>query len=236
MHGVGGKPGWSWIFILEGLFTVLVGIASFWMVHDFPNEAKFLSPEDKQRVLRRLAQDKQGSSKKEDFQKAYLFQVLKDWKTYTGAVIYMGCDGVLYAFSLFIPSIIKNLGYSATEAQLLTVPPYALAAIGTVLVGWIADKTQKRGEFVTSPSAMRLLIMVQQATATCSWHCSALQDFPCWLAAADLEFSMLARLSAHWASTHAFQTQSPGLRIIQKAYMLEGSLWASLSVGEISTV
>lgn len=51
----------------------------------------------------------------------------------------------MYAFSLFVPTIIKNLGYTSTHAQLLTVPPYAVAAVATVLVGYIADKTQKRG-------------------------------------------------------------------------------------------
>lgn len=90
MHGVGGKTGWAWIFILEGLATIVIGIASFWLVHDFPDEAKFLSVDDRHRVLRRLAEDKQGSSKHEDFQVSYLWQVLKDWKTYTGMIIYMG--------------------------------------------------------------------------------------------------------------------------------------------------
>src|SRR5208282_3329438 len=40
LDGKGGKPGWAWIFIIEGIMTVSVGIASFWMVHDFPDEAK----------------------------------------------------------------------------------------------------------------------------------------------------------------------------------------------------
>ena len=40
MKGVGGKPGWAWIFILEGLATVVVGVISYWMVHDFPDDAK----------------------------------------------------------------------------------------------------------------------------------------------------------------------------------------------------
>ena len=38
-----GKPGWAWIFILEGLATVLVAIASFWVLQDFPDNAKFLT-------------------------------------------------------------------------------------------------------------------------------------------------------------------------------------------------
>lgn len=44
-----------------------------------------------------------------------------------------------------MPTIIKNLGYTSTRAQLLSVPPYAVAACATVAVGYIADKTQKRG-------------------------------------------------------------------------------------------
>jgi hypothetical protein len=43
MDGVGGKPGWAWIFILEGLFTILLACASPWVIQDFPESAKFLS-------------------------------------------------------------------------------------------------------------------------------------------------------------------------------------------------
>lgn len=43
MDGIGGKPGWAWIFILEGLFTVLCAAASFFILEDFPETAKFLS-------------------------------------------------------------------------------------------------------------------------------------------------------------------------------------------------
>lgn len=51
----------------------------------------------------------------------------------------------MYAFSLFVPSIISGLGYKSTEAQLLTVPPYAAAAIATVAIGFLADRTGQRG-------------------------------------------------------------------------------------------
>lgn len=46
MNGIAGKPGWSWIFILEGIFTVLVGVASFWIVQDFPETANFLTEDE----------------------------------------------------------------------------------------------------------------------------------------------------------------------------------------------
>jgi sugar phosphate permease len=48
MNGVAGKPGWAWIFILEGLFTVLCAVASFWMIQDFPEKAGFLSEGESQ--------------------------------------------------------------------------------------------------------------------------------------------------------------------------------------------
>jgi len=145
MKGVGGKPGWAWIFILEGLFTVLVGIASYWMVHDFPDDAKFLNPQERARVIRRLREDNQSSAEHEEFKMSYFWASVKDWKTYAFAVIYMGCDGALYAFSLFLPSIINQLGYTSTKANLLSVPPYAAAAILTITVGWYADRTGRRG-------------------------------------------------------------------------------------------
>lgn len=111
--------------VQEGLATVLIGIASYWLVHDFPDDAKFLSDDDRMRVLRRLKADGQASAEHEDFKMSYFWSSVKDWKTWAFAVVYMGCDGSLYAFSLFLPTIIKELGYSSTRANLLSVPPYA---------------------------------------------------------------------------------------------------------------
>ena len=51
MDGVGGKRGWEWIFIIEGLITVIVALASFWIVQDFPDTAEFLTSEEREFVL-----------------------------------------------------------------------------------------------------------------------------------------------------------------------------------------
>lgn len=101
MGGIGGKSGWAWIFILEGLATVLVGVASFWMVFDFPDEAHFLSDADRQRVIRRLKADKQSSAEHEAFKMEYFWASVKDWKTWLYAMIYMG--GTWPTSSLDIP-------------------------------------------------------------------------------------------------------------------------------------
>lgn len=145
MDGLGGRPGWAWIFILEGIVTVLFGFGSFWAVHDFPDNATFLTEQDRARVIRRLKLDKQASAEYEAFSMKYVWLALKDYKTWLGAAIYMGADMPLYAFSLFLPSIISELGYASTKAQLLSVPPYAAAAILTISIGYIADRTKKRG-------------------------------------------------------------------------------------------
>lgn len=97
--------------------------------------------------------DQQSSAEHEEFKMKYFWLSVMDWKTWLYAAIYMGCspspspddilntdrylpgDVPLYAFSLFLPSIISSLGYTSTKAQLLSVPPYAAAAILTISVG-----------------------------------------------------------------------------------------------------
>ena len=144
-------------FILEGLFTVFIGFLSFWVVEDFPDDATFLKPLEKHVVLMRLKSDGQASHRYETFKWKYFWAAFKDWKTWAGMLMYMGVDGSLYAFSLFLPSVINELGYTATKAQLLTVPPYALACVmvlslyitlnQTCVVGFAADRTGRRGVF-----------------------------------------------------------------------------------------
>jgi sugar phosphate permease len=148
MDGRGGRPGWAWIFIIEGIVTIGFGLLSFWMVHDFPDTATFLNEKDRARVIRRLKQDQQSSAEHEEFKMSYFWAAVKDWKMWLGMVIYMGVDMPLYAFSLFLPTIVKNMGggkYSATKSQLLSVPPYACAAVLTIAIGFIGDRTKQRG-------------------------------------------------------------------------------------------
>jgi MFS family permease len=144
MDGLAGKPGWAWIFIIEGLATMFVGGFCWWMVFDWPDTARFLTPDERMRVRRRLALDKQASSA-EEYDRRHIVAALRDWKTWGYAFIYMGCLCPLYAFSLFLPTILRGMGYQGTRAQLLSVPPYAVAATVTIFVGWFADRTRWRG-------------------------------------------------------------------------------------------
>ena len=82
MDGIGGKPGWAWIFILEGLITVVAGALSFFILQDFPDSAKFLTEEERTVVIRRLQEDDQFSAAGEKLKLKYIWQSLVDWKTW----------------------------------------------------------------------------------------------------------------------------------------------------------
>jgi predicted MFS family arabinose efflux permease len=145
MDGIGGKPAWAWIFILEGLTTFLAGAASFWIIQDFPDTAKFLTEAERTVVIRRLQVDDQYSAAGEKFRMKYIFKSITDWKTWVAMICYVGGDMPLYAFSLFLPTIINQLGFTANPANLLTVPVYALACVSTCTVGFLADRWGQRG-------------------------------------------------------------------------------------------
>ncbi|KAI0814876.1 MFS general substrate transporter [Irpex lacteus] len=145
MDGIGGKPGWAWIFILEGLFTVLCAAASFFILEDFPETAKFLNETERVWVIRRLQSDMKHSAAGESFKMKFVWQSLRDWKTWVAMGIYMGFDGPLFAFSLFTPTIINQLGFKATAANLLSVPVYAWACIVTLGIGFLGDRIGHRG-------------------------------------------------------------------------------------------
>ncbi|KAK4173469.1 putative MFS transporter [Triangularia setosa] len=149
MDGIGGLAGWRWIFILEGALTLIVAIVSFWMVQDFPDTAEFLSEVDRERVLFRLDRDKQSSARHEEFKMLYVWQALKDKKTYLAMIVFMGPIMPLYSISLFLPTIISNLSFTdpsqIIKNQLLSVPPYAVAAFVTIAVGVFSDRYRKRG-------------------------------------------------------------------------------------------
>ncbi|KAH0590875.1 hypothetical protein H2248_000992 [Termitomyces sp. 'cryptogamus'] len=117
MDGIGNRPGWAWIFIIEGLVTIIVAPISYWIIQDFPDTAKFLTEEERDFVIRRLQEDMQFSAGGEKFRMSYVYQSLTDWKTWVAMGIYMGFDGPLYAFSLFTPTIISQVSLSVYHSQ-----------------------------------------------------------------------------------------------------------------------
>ena len=104
---------------------------SIWIIVDFPDDVKFLDPLEKYVVLMRLKNDGQRSYRTEKLKWKYISAAFKDWKLYVGMLIGMGVTGPLYAFSLFLPSIIHEMHFTdnLVHTQLLAVPQYTAAAI-----------------------------------------------------------------------------------------------------------
>jgi MFS family permease len=150
MHGVGGYAGWRWIFIIEGLLTVVVAFAAFFLLHDFPETASFLTKEERAWATHRLKY--QGSrrsgrmvAENDTFEWRYVLMAVTDWQLYLGILMYWGIVCPLYGISLFLPTIIGQLGYTTTIAQLLTIPIYITAAVVTLIVCYFSDKAAKAG-------------------------------------------------------------------------------------------
>ncbi|EIW68677.1 hypothetical protein TREMEDRAFT_44495 [Tremella mesenterica DSM 1558] len=144
MNGVGGKEGWTWIFIFEGILTLIVAILSFWFIHDWPEQARFLTPLEKELLLVRMKQD-QGLAGEGTFSKKVVFAALKDYKTYVLMLMYIGAAEPLYSGSLFSPTIIAALGHwSVTQSLLLSTPPYVCCFISTLATAWYSDKYRQR--------------------------------------------------------------------------------------------
>ena len=76
-------------FIIEGLATVFVGLFCWWMVFDWPETARFLTPAERVRARERLNEDGQTSTE-ETYDKNYIMAAIKDWKMWGFAWIYIG--------------------------------------------------------------------------------------------------------------------------------------------------
>ncbi|RDW22808.1 major facilitator superfamily domain-containing protein [Yarrowia lipolytica] len=150
MDGVGGLEGWRWIFILEGIATVVIAILAFKLVVDFPDTASFLNEQEREWVIWKLKYDTNKSKnavqppvlveENHDTTWAEVRKAFKDPQLYPQTLLYAAVLVPLYGVSLFLPTIVKNLGYTSSKAQLMTIPIYTVAAIASVLQAWVSDK------------------------------------------------------------------------------------------------
>ncbi|TFK22206.1 phthalate transporter [Coprinopsis marcescibilis] len=170
MEGIGGLYGWQWIFCLEGMATVLFAFLSYFFMYDYPETANFLTEEERRLVVDMLKEDRHGLAT--EFSMTYVWQAILDRKTYLQVGIYMGLLIPVYAISLFTPTIVNELGFSAAHAQLLTVPPFVCGCIATLIIGMLSDKHNKRGAFVILGCCISMvgyIILLSQSTPAGSY-------------------------------------------------------------------
>ncbi|WP_454056118.1 MFS transporter [Cupriavidus sp. Marseille-Q8015] len=159
--GHNGWAGWQWMFLLEGIPSVLVGLWVLAYLDDRIAHAKWLTAEEKALLERNIAAE---DAHKED---APVRQVLASPRVWLMSAIYFSFVMGLYGVSFWLPTIIKQTGVtSAFHIGLLTAVPYGCAVIGMVLFAYSADRRGERRWHIAIPAllgALGLVLSVQ-------WH------------------------------------------------------------------
>ncbi|SNX81325.1 related to TNA1 - High affinity nicotinic acid plasma membrane permease [Melanopsichium pennsylvanicum] len=164
MRGVGGKNGWSWILILEGLLTIVVAISAYWLVPHYPLKSRSFTEREKSVIVARMQADR-DSLDEESFSWDGVKQAFTDPYVYLYGLLFHGFAFALYTISLFMPTIIADLGYTAAKAQLLTVPPYFLAFVFTMTIAHISFVVNRRLIFIIGSALLAILGYIVQITS-----------------------------------------------------------------------
>jgi MFS family permease len=152
----GGKPRWAWIFIIEGLITIVVSIVSYYVVPSWPAKARHFTAREKAVIQHRLQFDS-DAFESQQFEWSEVARAFKSPQVYGYAFLFHGFAFALYTLSLFLPTIILDLGYQSWEAQLLSVPPYVSAFIATMTTAWVSNKLQSRAPFIIGAGFLAII-------------------------------------------------------------------------------
>jgi D-galactonate transporter len=137
--GLYGLSGWQWLFLLEGLPSVLIGICTLFYLDDGIRAARWLSEDDKQRLERAIIEDRKQQ------QSMPLAQLFRSGKVWLLALVYFLCVMGLYGVSFWLPQLIKNSGVTDVfDIGLLSAIPYCVAAVVMVLAARHSDRSGER--------------------------------------------------------------------------------------------
>lgn len=156
MDGIAGYAGFRWIFILEGLLTVIMGILCVFLLIDTPSlSSRWLEPDEirflELRQYARAIATSDPMAKTKHAQWSALWSVVFDWKVIL--LIFANWSQAVpnYALKFSMPTIIKGMGYKSANAQLLTIPPYACGALSSYGFSLFADRYRWRMPFIVVP-------------------------------------------------------------------------------------
>ena len=173
MKGLAGLNGWRWIFIIvnshplgiytitdislqEGILTAVVSVAAYFFVYNYPVNAHFLTSREKEHVIARLSEDC-DSARDEKFTWDGVAQAIRDPKVWLYCLGFHTMSLPMNALGFFLPTIIQELGYTAAQAQLLTIPPYVAAFILTMIVAVLAERTKLRAPFIIASTSLAIV-------------------------------------------------------------------------------
>ncbi|KAG8627338.1 hypothetical protein KVT40_004821 [Elsinoe batatas] len=135
---------WRNIFFFEGLITILAGVAAPWFMARNPETASFLTERQKYIATQRLwLEHKSNPNEKVTWH--HIKRAIFNVNSNVCAMGFFMINITVQSLSLFMPTLLRDLGWTATKAQLHTVPPYVLACLVAIFIAFVSDRTRQRG-------------------------------------------------------------------------------------------
>ncbi|SMR55012.1 unnamed protein product [Zymoseptoria tritici ST99CH_1E4] len=145
LEGARGFRGWRWLFILEGVASIVGAVVIFFVLPDFPSSTTrngFLTEEERTLACNRLAAEgfglTQGPQRKVGHWKAFKM-VCADWRTWGLALLFVLNTGS-QTMQYFIPCLVKSFGWRGKTAQYYTIPSYGFAIVCVLSSCFLADR------------------------------------------------------------------------------------------------
>jgi ACS family tartrate transporter-like MFS transporter len=142
LDGALGFKGWQWLFLLEGVPAVLLPILVLTVLTDNPAVARWVTDAEKQWLLRELESDREHVAvKKIASSVRHVFTSPMVWAF---CLIYFGSTCSNYGLSMFMPQIIKQLGFTTMQTGFIMFIPYLTGCIGMLGIGYSSDRFKER--------------------------------------------------------------------------------------------
>jgi ACS family tartrate transporter-like MFS transporter len=141
MHGLLGLAGWQWMFLIEALPALVLGVVVLFYMTDRPEKAKWLADDERAWLVDEMNAEqaaKKGSASHS------IWQGLANPKVLALSLVYFGTSAGLYTLGIWAPQIIKEFGLTSLQVGFLNAIPATLAVIGMVLWAWHSDRTGER--------------------------------------------------------------------------------------------
>ena len=141
MHGIMGLAGWQWMFLIEAVPAVILGVVVFFYMTNRPEKAAWLKPDEREWLVKTMQAE---DANKGDQQHHSILRGLANPRVLALALIYFGTSAGLYTLGIWAPQIIKELGVSSMTVGLLNAIPPIISVVAMILWSRHSDKTNER--------------------------------------------------------------------------------------------
>jgi phosphatidylinositol 3,5-bisphosphate 5-phosphatase len=155
--GEGWISSWRLLFLVEGFPSCLVAVAVWRLLPDGPESANFLSRQEKEVAVLRLESERQTEpldekhaveASKPKIKVREILKTLRDPKCYLTAAMFFSCNVAFSSMPVFLPTIIREMGFSSVVAQALSAPPYLFSFAAVLVTSSLSDRTQIRSSYI----------------------------------------------------------------------------------------